>query len=97
MDFTYRFSHSDDETDEVALSPIEKDALYRALREVAAEAIEMVKEFEDGATHTTVTSTVEAASIVAALEVIDAAERAEGGPLDGGLKNLRYRLRGRRF
>jgi hypothetical protein len=98
LDFTFGFSYSDDETDEITLVGGERDALCRALREVAGEAIALVKKLEDQyATETTVPTMAEAAPILAALEVLDAEYRNEGGMLDGGLKRLRYRIRGHRF
>jgi hypothetical protein len=60
--------------------------------------MKVVKKLEDPeVTRATLTSMAEAAPLLAALDVIDAEWRKEGGPLEGTLKNLRYRLRSKKF
>jgi hypothetical protein len=97
MDFAFVFSSSDEERDEAAIEPYERDYLERALRRVAREATDLSEILRDGSRYEyTLATAPEAIALSAAIDVIER-EDGEDARVIGSLRNLRYRLRGRRF
>jgi hypothetical protein len=101
--FTFNFSGSDDERDETSVDDYEQHSLLLALDQIADEA-KRLADLLQKAEQTpwdehdyTVTTRTEAAALAAAVDVIEQRYRDEDLVLPGDLRNLRYRLRNRRF